>query len=156
VAAIVIVLLSLTSSPASHTTSRSSGVVSNAPKVSHHRARPKPTAVNDANVTVAVLNGTAVYHLADGISTQLSAAGFKPGTVTNAATQTQATTTVEYAPGDQRDAAAVQKALKLSPSSVQPMTSDTQALGCPQASSCSVVVTVGQDLASSQPQTTTG
>jgi len=155
-AAIVIVLISLTSgSSPSHSSSNASGPVSNAPKPHHHAATPKTTTtVSDASITVSVLNGTPVYHLADDIATQLGADGFKEGTVTNAATQTQPTTTVEYVPGDQQDAAAVQKALKLSPSSVQPITSDTQALGCPQAGSCTVVVTVGADLSNSQTQTT--
>jgi hypothetical protein len=156
VAAIVIVLLSLTSSgSAPNTVTNPPAAVSNAPTTpTHHRAKPKTPTVNPANVTVSVLNGTAVYHLADSIGGQLAAAGFKEGTITNAATQTQTTTTVEYAPGDRQDAVAVQKALKLSPSAVQPMTPDTQALGCPQGSSCSVVVTVGQDLAANPPQAT--
>jgi hypothetical protein len=152
--AIVAILLSVTSggSP-SHTTSHPSAPVSNAPKA-HHPAAAKPAPVTDGSVTVAVLNGTPVYHLANDIATQLGADGFKEGTITNAATQTQPTTTIEYVPGDQRDAAAVQKALKLGASSVQPITSDTQALGCPQTASCSVVVTVGADETSAQTQTT--
>jgi hypothetical protein len=156
VAAIVIVLLQATSGANSPRTTQQSGPASNAPTTATHHRRPKPrtSAVNPAAVTVSVLNGTAVYHLADSIATQLGAAGFKSGTVANAATQTQSATTVEYAPGDERDAAAVQKALKLGVSSVQPMNADTQTLGCAQnPTSCSVVVTVGADLAGPGTQT---
>jgi hypothetical protein len=154
VAAIVIVLLSLTSGgTTSHTTAHTQPPVSNAP-AAHHRTRTKP-AVNDATVTVGVLNGTAFAGLAQSVSTQLSTDGFKQGPITNAATQTQSSTTVEYMPGDQRDAAAVAKALSLTSATVQPITSDTQALGCLPGGSCSVVVTVGADLANTQTQTQT-
>jgi hypothetical protein len=152
VAAIVIVLLSVTSGTTntSHPTSHPAAPVTNVPAV-HHRAAKKP-AVNDASVSVGVLNGTAVAGLAKFVADELGSAGFKQGAITNAATQTQPSTTVEYVPGDQRDATAVAKALKVSSSAVQPITPDTQALGCLQASSCSVVVTVGADLASTQTQ----
>jgi hypothetical protein len=159
VAAIVIVLISVTSgsgTPSAHTTAHSTTPVTNAPTVTtHHHTAAKPAAVNNASVTVAVLNGTAVFHLADSVATQLGAAGFKQGTVANAATQTQPSTTVEYVSGDQRQAAVVARDLKLSTSAVQPITPDVQSLGCPQAGSCNVVVTVGADLASSGTQTST-
>jgi hypothetical protein len=159
VAAVVIVLISLTSgsgTPSAHTTAHSTTPVTNAPTATtHHHTAAKPAAVNNASVTVAVLNGTAVFHLADSVATQLGAAGFKQGTVANAATQTQPSTTVEYVPGDQRQAAVVAKDLKLSTSAVQPITPDVQSLGCPQVGSCNVVVTVGADLASSGTQTST-
>jgi hypothetical protein len=157
VAAVVIVLISVTSGGTSApTTSSSQPPASNAPVTTHHhKTTAKPAAVNAASVTVAVLNGTAVYHLADSVATQLTAAGFKQGTVANAATQTQPSSTVEYVPGAQRDAAAVAKDLKLSSAAVQPMTPDVQALGCPQTGSCNVVVTVGADLASTSTSTQT-
>lgn len=156
-AAIVVVLVSLTqNSPSPRTTSQALAPVSNAPKPATHHSTTakKPPAVNDASVTVAVLNGTAVYHLANSVATKLSGLGFKEGTVADAANQQESATTVQYVSGDQRDATAVARALKLPDSSVQPITPDTQALGCPQAGSCSVVVTVGSDLASAQTQTT--
>jgi hypothetical protein len=159
VAAIVIVLLSVTSGGTNnHTLSHSNPPVSNAPTSQHHAAKPKVSAaVVPSSVTVGVLNGTAVYHLADSIGAQLGADGYKEGTVANAATQTQPSTTVEYVPGDEKDAAAVAKALKLSASAVQPIDSTTQQLGCPSGP-CNVVVTVGPDLestsASTQTQTT--
>jgi len=158
VAAIVIVLLSVTSGGTStHTTSHSPPRVSNAPTTTthHHAGAAKSGAVVPSSLTVAVLNGTPVYHAADDIGNQLAADGFKKGAITNAATQTQTTTTVEYVPGDQRDAAAVAKALKLGAAAVQPITPGTQTLGCPQTTSCSVVVTVGADVANTQTQTQT-
>jgi hypothetical protein len=158
VAAIVIVLISLTSgSTPAHTITHPAAAVSNAP-TAHHRARAKPAVVN-STVTVGVLNGTGVAGLAESIATQLGNAGFKEGppqgAVTNAATQTQPSTTVEYVSGDQRDAAAVAKALNLSSATVQPITSDTQTLGCIPGAACSVVVTVGADLSNTPTQTPT-
>jgi hypothetical protein len=154
-AAIVIVLLSVTSGGGSKSpaTSSSPGPVSNAPKPHHPAA--KTVAVIDSSVTVAVLNGTAVYHAAQDIATQLNNAGFKQGMVTNAANQTQTTTTVSYLPNDQHDAQAVAQTLKLGASAVRPINSVTQALACPQTTSCNadVVVTVGSDLASALAQT---
>jgi hypothetical protein len=158
VAAIVIVLISATSGGTRtvSTPSNATPPVSNAPKPRHHAA--SPAAVNDASVAVTVLNGTGIYHLANTIAQQLASDGFKQGSPpTNAATQTQPSTTVEYAVGDQRDAAAVAKALNLGTGAVQAMTPDTQSLGCPQGVPCNVVVTVGADLANTpttQTQTT--
>jgi hypothetical protein len=156
VAAIVIVLVSVTGGGSSnHTASHSNPPVSNAPSAQHHAAAHKAsTAVVPSAVTVGVLNGTAVYHLADSVATQLGADGYKQGTVANAATQTQPSTTVEYVSGDEKEAAAVARALKLSSSAVQPITSATQQLGCPSGP-CNVVVTVGPDLASTSTQTQT-
>jgi hypothetical protein len=156
VAAIVIVLLSVTSGGTSNHNASRTPPASNAPKAKHPASTAKLTPVNPTTVTVSVLNGTAVYHLADAIATQLGADGFKQGTVANAVDQTQPTTTIQYASGDQRQAAAVATALKLGASSVQPISPTTQQLGCAQnPTSCSVVVTVGADLANTQTQTTT-
>ena len=156
VAAIVIVLLSVTSGGASpHSSRHPTGPVSNAPTAKKHTTAPKAATLSPSSVTVTVLNGTAVYHLANDAATQLASDGFKQGTTpTNAATQTQPTTTVEYVPGDQKAAAAVAQALKLPTSSVQPMTATTQQLGCPQGTTCNVVVTLGANSANTQTQTT--
>ena len=153
-AVIVILLVSLTGGT-SHSASHTSARTTNSPR-SHRTGATKPAAVNDASVTVAVLNGTPVYHLANGVATRLGAEGFKKGTIANAADQTQSTTSVQYLPGAQRDAAAVAKALKLGASSVQPIAADTQALACPQTTPCNadVVVTVGSALTNTQTQTT--
>jgi hypothetical protein len=157
VAAIVIVLLSVTSGGTStHTGSHKVPPVSNAPSAKPRTTAAKAAAVAPSSVTVTVLNGTAVYHLANNVATQLSSDGFKEGTTpANAATQTQPTTTVEYVPGDQRDAAVVAQALKLPTSSVQPITSTTQQLGCPQSTTCNVVVTLGANSANSASSQTT-
>jgi hypothetical protein len=159
VAAIVIVLLSVTSGGTSpHTASSKSTLASNAPNAKPRTTAAKAAAVVPSSVTVTVLNGTAVYHLANSVASQLSSDGFNQGIApANAATQTQTTTSVQYVPGDQRDAAAVAQALKLPTSSVQPITSTTQQLGCPQGTTCNVVVTLGANSAnsaSSQAQTT--
>jgi hypothetical protein len=159
VAAIVIVLLSVTSGGTSpHTAAHQSTPVSNAPNSKPRTTVAKAAPIVPSSVTVTVLNGTAVYHLANSVASQLGSDGFNQGIPpANAATQTQTSTTVEYVSGDQRDAAAVAQALKLPTSSVQPITSTTQQLGCPQGTTCNVVVTLGANsanAASSQTQTT--
>jgi hypothetical protein len=151
-----------------------SGSPSNA--VVHHPARTVATrgrqrqgpAVVPANVTVAVLNGTAVTNLAHDVALRIGSAGYKEGTIATAADQTHAATIVGYLPGHQRDALAVARTLGLRRSSVQP--ADTQATGvacaggtgstaggASTASSCSadVIVTVGADLAAAASGSTT-
>jgi hypothetical protein len=115
------------------------------------RRGPRPSAVDRAAVSVAVLNGTATSGLAGRISQQLSGDGYKVGAQpADAADQTHATTTVGYAPGARSDALAVARSLKLGPSSVAPIDSGTQAIACGQTTGCNinVIVTVGADLAS--------
>jgi hypothetical protein len=148
VAVVVVVLLIATGGgSSSKSTSLAGTKTSNAPSA-HHRTKPK--GFDKAAVTVTVLNGTAASGLAAKILSQLGGDGFKQGTATNAANQTQSTTTVEYLPGQRAAAVAVAKALKLSNSAVAQIDSGTQAIACPQSASCTVdvVVTVGQDLAS--------
>jgi len=148
VAVVVVVLLIATGGgSSSKSTSLAGTKTSNAPSA-HHRTKPK--GLDKAAVTVTVLNGTAASGLAAKILGQLGGDGFKQGTATNAANQTQSTTTVEYLPGQRAAAVAVAKALKLSNSAVAQIDSGTQAIACPQSASCTVdvVVTVGQDLAS--------
>jgi hypothetical protein len=147
VAAVVVVLLIVTSGGGGKTASTGSGTqTTNAPSGRH---RLRATAFNASAVTVAVLNGTATSGAAARLSGQLGGFGYKKGPTTNAANQTQTSTVVMYLPGHQRDAAAVAKSLKLSSSVAQPIDSSTQAIACPQPTSCTVdvVVTVGQDLA---------
>jgi hypothetical protein len=97
-----------------------------------------------------VLNGTSTAGLANRIAGKLTTAGYKQGTVTNAADQTQTQSVVAYLPGHRNDAVHVATSLKLPQSSVQPIDSSTQAVACPQPGGCTsgVVVTVGTDLAS--------
>lgn len=124
----------------------SSSPTTNAPGPAHHTA---PAAFNPASVTVAVLNGTATYHLAARVSGKLASGGYKPGTVKTASSQTQTATVVAYLPGFRNDAVHVATALNLGPAAVQPVDQNTQAVACPQPSPCTanVVVTVGADLA---------
>jgi hypothetical protein len=146
VAAVVVVLLIVTSGGGGKTASTGGTQTTNAPSA-HHRVKAK--AFNTSAVTVAVLNGTATSGAAALLSGQLAGFGYKRGPTANAANQTQTSTVVMYLPGHQRAAAAVARSLKLPSSAAQPIDSSTQAIACPQATSCTVdvVVTVGQDLA---------
>jgi hypothetical protein len=95
-----------------------------------------------------------VNGLAADVATVLSGAGYRKGSITNAASQAQPTTTVYFMPGFKVDAQHVAKQLKLSSSSVQAATqSAIQACATTPgqaATSCSgdVIVSVGQDKAS--------
>ncbi len=149
IAAVAAVLLIVTSSGGSPSSSSSSTATTNTP-AARHGAKAKVAAFVPSNVSVGVLNGTAAAGLAAKVMTQLAGAGYKQGiTPGNAVNQTQATTVVAYLPGQRAAAVHVASALKLSPSAVQPINSQTQQIACPQAGSCAVnvVVTVGQDLA---------
>jgi LytR cell envelope-related transcriptional attenuator len=113
------------------------------------RTRHQALAVNPADVTVAVLNGTATTGLAHRVATQLGTAGYKLGTSGNAPDQTHTATIVGYLPGFRADATAVARALKLKVAAVQAVDTDTQAVACPGAPApctANVVVTVGADL----------
>jgi hypothetical protein len=159
VAAIVVALVVITTSgggtsnPGAGT---SSATTSTAP--AHHRRRPTSSttaAVVPANVTVAVLNGTATNGLARRVSAKLTGAGYKAGAVTTAAEQTHTTTTIAYQPGQKAAAEAVAKALGLPGSTVAPMDATTRTVACQglSATSCAgqgVVVTAGANLASVQ------
>jgi hypothetical protein len=124
--------------------------------VAHHAPRHKRPAPHfiASHVTVAVLNGTAVTHLAKDVSNKLSRAGYKQGTVANAAVQTHTGTIVAYLRGQRAAAVHVAKALDVSQRSLEP--ADHDAIGMCSASaaggsgSCSadVIVTVGTDLSS--------
>ena len=69
----------------------------------------RAAAVKPGNVTVAVLNGTTVPGLATTLADQVTAAGFKPGTVANFLNQGLAESVVQYTPGHEREAAAVSR-----------------------------------------------
>jgi hypothetical protein len=124
--------------------------------VAHHAPRHKRPAPHfiASHVTVAVLNGTAVTHLAKDVSNKLSRTGYKQGTVANAAVQTHTGTIVAYRRGQRAAAVHVAKALDVSQRSIEP--ADHDAIGMCSASaaggsgSCSadVIVTVGTDLSS--------
>lgn len=119
----------------------------------HHSSTP----FRAANVTVAVLNGTAQQGLAGKVGSKLAGDGFRQGNVTNAASQTEALTFVYFVPG--RHAAAnrvaaqhVAKALALPASRVRPAGSGAiqsctiSATGASLGScGAEVIVSVGQD-----------
>ena len=102
--------------------------------VAHHAPRHKRPAPHfiASHVTVAVLNGTAVTHLAKDVSTKLSRAGYKQGTVANAAVQTHTGTIVAYLRGQRAAAVHVAKALDVSQRSIEP--ADHDAIGMCSAS----------------------
>jgi hypothetical protein len=98
-------------------------------------------AVKPGNVTVAVLNGTTVPGLAATLGDQVGAAGFRVGTVWNFTDNQLAESVVQYAPGHEREAAAV--ARKVGISQREPINSSTRDL----AGDATVVVIVGADKA---------
>ncbi|MGO9900391.1 MAG: LytR C-terminal domain-containing protein [Solirubrobacteraceae bacterium] len=117
----------------------------------------KAATFRPASVTVAVLNGTDVAKLAENTGRRLAAMGYKEGTIHNAPTQTHAATIVAYLSGHASDALKVARALSLGTSAVQAVDPGTLAVACPQPGPCTadVVVTIGQDLASSAGSTPT-
>jgi hypothetical protein len=89
---------------------------------------------------VAVLNGTTVPGLAAQVADELERGGFKRGSVTNAADQQRAISTVGYASGYERAAREVGELIGVR--RVAPVDAGTQAIAGPEAN---VVVTVGAD-----------
>jgi LytR cell envelope-related transcriptional attenuator len=78
------------------------------------RERRRGAAVNPANVTVAVLNGTTVPGLAATLADQVEEAGFQEGTIANFLPNQQlAESVVQYTPGHEREAAAVGRRLDI-------------------------------------------
>jgi hypothetical protein len=104
--------------------------------------KKKQAAVDPANVTVAVLNGTTVPGLAGQVSDRVAAQGFKVGTVANTADQEQqrAESVVLFAPGHRNEARAVSR--RLSINQRQPIDPGSQSL----AGDATVVVIAGADL----------
>ena len=96
-------------------------------------------AIDPSQVTVAVLNGTTVPGLAATIGDTISAAGFQLGTVTNNFDQERAESVVFYAPGAEREAAAVGRRLDISQR--EAIDAESQAL----AGDATVVVVAGAD-----------
>ena len=99
-------------------------------------------AVEPANVTVAVLNGTTVPGLAKQVGDQVESHGFTLGTVANTADQEQqrAESVVLFAPGHVREARAVNKRLGIGQR--EPIDGASQEL----AGDATVVVIAGADL----------
>jgi hypothetical protein len=92
-----------------------------------------------SHVTVSVLNGTTVPGLAAKVGDKVDALGFQLGNVTNNSDQSRNESVVLYAPGHQREAAAV--ARKLGISQREPIDAASQAL----AGDAGVVVVAGTD-----------
>jgi hypothetical protein len=167
------VLLVVTSgggkSSASSSSAASNSVTSTTAKSGKDgRHRTTTVTVTPSSVTVAVLNGTVTPLLAAHVMSKLHTAGYQQGGTGNAPNQTAslAATTIDYAqPGTRNDALAVAKSLGLTASSVKAVTAANLNAACQSANagtttagsattpagacSAQVVVTVGNDLASS-------
>lgn len=141
----VIIVTNLNSSSSSSNSSAATGTVAT------RSTATRLPAVVPSTVTVSVLNGTDTSELARTVSDKLITTGYKKGYVGNYGnSQTKTASTVEYMSGDKREAAAVAAALKLRPTSVQPIDTATQQIACPPANgpcTSAVIVTVGSDLA---------
>ncbi len=96
-------------------------------------------AIDPADVTVAVLNGTTVPGLAATIGDKIVGEGFELGTVTNDFDQERAESVVLYAPGAEREAADVARRLNISQR--EAISAESQAL----AGDATVVVVAGAD-----------
>ena len=117
-----------------NSSSASKSSVTSSSAASHRTTTPLP-AVVPSTVTVSVLNGTDTSELARTVSDKLATSGYKKGYVGNYGnSQTKTSSVVAYMRGDKRDAAAVAAALKLPPTSVQPIDTTTQQIACPPAS----------------------
>ena len=101
----------------------------------------KTGAVKPASVTVAVLNGTTVPGLAATLSDEVSAAGFKVGTITNFSDQQLAESVVQFASGHEAEARAVSRRLGITQR--EPVNPSSQAL----AGDATVIVIAGADKA---------
>jgi hypothetical protein len=100
------------------------------------RNRP---AIDPSTVTVSVLNGTTVPGLAARVSDEVETAGFEVGTVANSSDQQRAESVILFAPGHEREAAAVSR--KLDIAQREPIDAATQGL----AGDATVVVVTGAD-----------
>lgn len=136
-AAVVIITSGTGSTPAS------SPKASNAPG-------PTPPSFVPSQVTVAVLNGTAINQLAHHVADRLAQLGYQKGVIATASNQTVNSTVVAYFPGssNRADALHVAKALHLKKTAVNPVNQAAQSVACPPPNTCTanVVVTVGSDL----------
>jgi hypothetical protein len=101
--------------------------------------RDRPAGVDPKSVTVAVLNGTTVSGLAAQIGDTVERQGFQLGTVTNFIDQQRAESVVKYAPGAEREAAAVGRRLGIAQR--EPIDAESQGI----AGDATVVVVVGAD-----------
>jgi hypothetical protein len=105
------------------------------------KEKKRGAAVNPADVTVSVLNGTTVPGLARGYGDRVEHDGFQLGNVTNFTDQARAESVVLFADGHERDAEAVGR--KLGIAQREPVDPQTRILG----GDATVVVIIGQDKA---------
>jgi hypothetical protein len=96
-------------------------------------------AIDPAQVTVAVLNGTTVTGLAADVGDTVEKEGYQLGNVTNSLDRERAESVVFYAPGAEAEAKDVSRRLRITQR--EEIDPDTQAL----AGDASVVVVVGAD-----------
>jgi hypothetical protein len=125
----------------SNTTSDSSGGGGGKAKKQKDSA---PPAVRPSDVSVAVLNGTAVDGLASNIGSKLEQQGFNVGNKDNTSAGQVNESVVLFKPGKSREAALVRRRLKLT--QIEP--ADQQALA--QSGGADVIVVLGSDLAQGQ------
>ena len=102
---------------------------------------PHVARINPADVTVAVLNGTAVHGLAGKVGSDLQASGYQLGAVTNAASSDFKKTVVMYA--DKQKPAAQKVAGDIGVKEVKPLDRDLRQL----VGEADVVVIAGEDRA---------
>lgn len=104
---------------------------------------PRPGALDPAQVTVAVLNGTSVNGLAGNVGSDVESSGYELGSVTNT-TPGFTETVVLYADGQKRAAQKVARDLGVNKKTVEPLDRETREL----AGEADVVVIAGEDRAS--------
>jgi hypothetical protein len=107
-------------------------------------SKPRAEAIDRANVTVAVLNGTSVGGLAGKVSSDVEASGYEPGRVSTT-TPGFAETVVLYADGQKRAAEKVARDLGVERRNIEPLDRDSRLLA---GSDADVVVIAGEDRAS--------
>ena len=103
------------------------------------RSDRRRAAINPANVSVAVLNGTLVPGLAAQIGDRVERFGFRLGTVANGSDQQRQESVVMFSPGHRREAIAVSRKLKIPQR--ERVDAESQAL----AGDATVVVIAGAD-----------
>jgi LytR cell envelope-related transcriptional attenuator len=104
---------------------------------------PRAGAIDRADVTVAVLNGTSVNGLAGNVGSDIESSGYMLGPVSST-TPGFAKTAVLYADGQKRAAQKVARDLGVDKTTVEPLDRDTRRL----AGDADVVVIAGEDRAS--------
>ncbi len=100
VAVIIAGLIVITNSGGGSPNSNSANNTTGTTGQTLHRKKTAPPPFSAAKVTVAVLNGTAQQGLAGDVGKKLAGDGYKQGNVTNASSQTEASTFVYFRTGN--------------------------------------------------------